>query len=175
MNTTVVGLITGIAFGMLLQRSRVIRYDKQIGALLLKDMTIVKFMLSAILAGMVGLHMLRQFQIINFSIKPMITGSVVLGGLLFGAGWGLLGYCPGTSLGALGEGRLDALWGIMGMIAGAGVFAEVYPFLKKTVLTWGDFGKVTLSDVTGIHYAVIIIVIACLCAALFRFFEKKGI
>jgi uncharacterized membrane protein len=48
-----VGLVTGIVFGFLLQKGRVLRFDKQVGAMLLKDMTIFKFMLSAILVGMV--------------------------------------------------------------------------------------------------------------------------
>ncbi|MBP1763267.1 MAG: protein of unknown function YeeE/YedE [Firmicutes bacterium] len=48
------GLITGILFGFLLPKGRVIRYDKQIGALRLQDMTIVKFMLSHIAVAMVG-------------------------------------------------------------------------------------------------------------------------
>lgn len=173
MNLNLTGLITGIIFGVLLQRSRVIRYDKQIGALLFKDMTIVKFMLSAVLVGMVGTHLLRDFGLIQFSLKPMVAGGVILGGLLFGAGWALLGYCPGTSLGALGEGRMDALWGILGMVLGAGLFAELYPFLKKTVLAWGDFGKITVSDITGIHPLVIIAVLLYLAVVLFKWFERN--
>ena len=53
-NDQLYGLITGILFGFLLQKGRVLRYDKQIGALLMLDMTIVKFMMSAIVVGMVG-------------------------------------------------------------------------------------------------------------------------
>ena len=48
MITLFYGLITGILFGFLLQKGEVLRYDKQIGALRLQDMTIVKFMLSHI-------------------------------------------------------------------------------------------------------------------------------
>ena len=51
----ILGLIAGIAFGFLLQKGRVLRFDKQLGAMLLKDMTIMKFMMSAILVGMVGI------------------------------------------------------------------------------------------------------------------------
>ena len=51
----ILGLITGVAFGFLLQKGRVLRFDKQVGAMLLKDMTIFKFMLSAIL-GRHGWH-----------------------------------------------------------------------------------------------------------------------
>jgi len=79
----------------------------------------------------------------------MIVGGVVIGGLTFGVGWGLLGYCPGTSLGAFGEGRWDSLLGIVGMLCGAALYAEAYPTMKATVLTWGDFGKITLPRFSG--------------------------
>ena len=130
MMTLVYGLITGILFGFFLQKGRVLRYDKQIGALLLQDMTIVKFMLSHIVVAMVGVYFLYDMGLVKLSLKPMIVGAVVIGGLIFGLGWGLLGYCPGTSLGALGEGRTDAIWGIAGMLVGAGIYAEAYPYLQ---------------------------------------------
>ncbi|HQH27481.1 MAG TPA: YeeE/YedE family protein, partial [Oligoflexia bacterium] len=65
------GLGTGIIFGFLLQKGRVLRFEKQIGAMLLKDMTIFKFMLSAILVGMVGILVLSQAGTISLSHKPM--------------------------------------------------------------------------------------------------------
>ena len=45
------GLLAGFVFGFLLQKGRVLRFDKQVQAMLLKDMTIVKFMFSAILVA----------------------------------------------------------------------------------------------------------------------------
>ncbi len=175
MKTLIIGLITGILFGFLLQKGRVLRYDKQLGALRLQDMTIVKFMLSTVIVGMVGIHLLNDFGLVSFNIKGAVLGANIIGGLIFGIGWGMVGYCPGTSLGALGEGRWDALWGILGMLAGAGLYAEAYPAMKKTVLSWGDLGKITLADVTGIHPWVIIVVLALGALALFRWFEKKGL
>jgi hypothetical protein len=169
------GLITGIIFGFLLQKARVIRYDKQLGALRLIDMTIVKFMLSTILVAMVGTYLLKDLGLVKLSIKPTILGSVILGGLIFGIGWGFLGYCPGTSAGALGEGRYDAIWGILGMLAGAALYAEVYPDMKKTVLTWGDLGKMTFPQVLGVNHWVIIAIIVIGGLLLFRWFEKKGL
>jgi uncharacterized protein len=169
------GLITGFLFGFLLQKGRVLRYDKQLGALRLLDMTIVKFMLSSVIVGMVGIYLLHDLGLVKLSIKTTILGSTIIGALIFGLGWGLLGYCPGTSMGAVGEGRWDALWGILGMIVGAGLFAEAYPTFKGTVYTWGDLGKITLPQILGVnHWLIIPIFIGC-ALLLFRWFEKKGL
>lgn len=175
MSLLIYGLITGIIFGFLLQRGRVIRYDKQLGALLLRDMTIVKFMFTSIIVAMVGIYILRDLGIVKLSIKPTIIGGVVIGGLMFGTGWGLLGYCPGTSVGALGEGRWDSLWGIAGMLVGAALFAHSYPLMKATVLTWGNLGKITIPDVIALNHWVVIVIIIAVVLASFRFFEKKGL
>lgn len=175
MTTLLYGLITGILFGFFLQKGRVIRYDKQIGALLLKDMTIVKFMLSHIAVAMVGVYFLYDMGVVKLALKPMIMGSVVIGGLIFGLGWGLLGYCPGTSLGALGEGRWDSVWGIAGMLVGAGIYAEAYPYLQKTVLTWGNYGKITIPQVLGVNHWLVIVPFVLLTIMLFRWFDKKGL
>lgn len=175
MKMIIYGLVTGILFGFLLQKARVIRYDKQIGALRFLDMTIVKFMLSSILVGMVGVYLLQDLGLVKLSLKPTVLGGNILGGLIFGLGWGLLGYCPGTSAGALGEGRWDALWGILGMLAGAALFAESYPVLKKTVLTWGDFGKITLPQILRINHWILIVIFIVGGLLLFWWFERKGL
>ena len=143
----ILGLITGILFGFLLQKGRVLRFDKQVGAMLLKDMTIFKFMLSAILVGMVGIQLLAGAGIIALSHKAMNIGAVLVGGALFGCGWAVMGFCPGTSIGALGEGRWHAVFAIAGMVVGAAIYAELYPFFKSTVLAWKDFGKIGVAEV----------------------------
>lgn len=173
MNELIYGFVTGIIFGFLLQKGRVIRYDKQLGALRLIDMTIVKFMLSTILVAMVGVYLLKDLGVVKLSLKSTVLGGNIIGGLIFGIGWGLLGYCPGTSLGALGEGRWDAIWGIVGMLTGAALFAETYPFLKGTVLKWGDYGKITIPGILGVNHRVIIVLFIIGGISLFRWFEKR--
>ncbi len=169
------GLVTGILFGVLLQEGRVLRFEKQVGAMLLKDMTILKFMMSAILVGLVGFYVLSDLGVISLSHKAMNAGGVVIGGLLFGAGWAVMGYCPGTSVGAVAEGRWHALFAIAGMLIGAALYAEAYPMLLKTVLAWKDFGKISLPDALGISHWVVIPVFCAGTLALFAFFEKKGL
>ena len=172
MSELLYGLVTGILFGFLLQKGRVLRYDKQLGALRFQDFTIIKFMLSHIAVAMIGVYLLADAGLVKLSIKPTILGGVIVGGLLFGFGWGLLGYCPGTSLGALGEGRWDALWGIAGMLVGAGLFAEAYPLMKSTVLTWGNYGKITIPQLLGVNHWIVIFVFLLIVAAVFYALEK---
>jgi len=169
------GLVTGILFGFFLQRGQVLRYDKQIGALRLIDMTILKFMLTAIFVGSVGIYLLKDLGLVKLSIKSTVLGGTIIGGLIFGLGWGLLGYCPGTSMGAIGEGRWDGLWGLLGMLAGAAVYAEAYPLIKRTVLTWGDLGKITLPGILGISHWVVVPIFILAGVGLFYWFEKKNL
>ena len=175
MNQLVYGLVTGLLFGFFLQRGQVLRYDKQIGALRLLDMTIIKFMLSAIFVGMVGIYILYDLELVKLSIKATILGATIFGGLLFGLGWGLLGYCPGTAVGAMGEGRWDGLWGVLGMIAGGALYAEAFPWLKTNVLTWGDLGKITLPGIMGLNHWLVIPAVVLAGVGLFVFLEKKNL
>ena len=167
------GLVTGFAFGFLLQKGRVLRYEKQLGALRLLDMTIFKFMLSAIFVGMVGLYLLRDLGWIDLSVKDTILGANVVGGLLFGVGWGLFGLCPGTAVGALGEGRWHAAFGIAGMLVGAALYNALYPVVSRTVLTWGELGDITLSSALRINHWLVILVFGGLVLLLFRLFERR--
>jgi len=157
MNELLTGAVTGIIFGFIMQKAQVIRYDRQLGALRLRDMTIVKFMLTTILVAMVGVYLLSDLGLVKFSIKPLVLGGNILGGLIFGLGWGILGYCPATAMGALGEGRYDSFFGLLGMLLGAGLYAEMFPLMKETVLTWGDYGKVTLPIALGINHWIVVI------------------
>ena len=175
MNELLTGAVTGILFGFLMQKAKVIRYDRQLAALRLKDMTIVKFMLTNILVAMVGIYLLYDLGLVKLSIKSTILGANILGGLIFGIGWGIVGYCPATAMGALGEGRYDSVFGLLGMILGAGIYAEAYPLMKATVLTWGNFGKITLPGVLGINHWIVIVILVVAFIALFRWFEKKGL
>ena len=169
------GLITGIIFGFLLQKAQVLRYDKQVGALRFLDMTILKFMLSAIVVAAVGIYFFKDLGMIKLSLKSTSIGALVVGGLLFGIGWGLLGYCPGTAVGAIGEGRMDGLWGVLGMLCGAALYAVIYPYMKAHIISIGNYGKISVSQVTGINHWIVVVALAVISLLLFRWFEKKNL
>ncbi len=91
--------------------------------------------------------------------KSGSLGATLPGPLIFGVGFALLGYCPGTSVGAVGHGALDALvGGVIGITIGAALYAAVYPKLEENVLHIGEFGDKTLIDVLGIGNAWLVIV-----------------
>jgi hypothetical protein len=161
------GLAIGVGFGFLLQRGGVTRYEVVIGQLLLQDFTVVKIMLTAIVTGMIGVHALCAAGWATLSKKPGSVGSTVVGGLIFGVGFAVLGYCPGTMIGAVGQGSLDALFGMAGMLVGTAVYAAAYPALSRSILKIGDFGQVTLPELFRVQvWPVVCAVGACLGAIL---------
>lgn len=164
-----IALGIGIIFGFLLQKGGATQYDVIIGQLLFTDFTVVKIMLSAVITGMLGIHALRSFGIVQLHPKPGALGSTVIGGLIFGVGFGILGYCPGTIAGAVGQGSLDAIaGGLAGIIIGAGLFAAAFPKLEKSILKKGDFGDLTIPQVLHVNaWAVVLPVVAGLIGLLF--------
>jgi hypothetical protein len=171
-----IGFLVGILFGFLLQKGGVTKYDVIIGQLLLTDFTVMKVMLTAITTGMLGVHLLRSLGIAQLHPKPGSFGSTVIGGLIFGVGFGILGYCPGTMAGASGQGSLDALFGgVVGMIIGAGLFSEFYPKLEKGILSRGNFGELTWPQLIKVNPWLIIIPVTMIITALLFWIEKSGL
>ncbi len=144
------GLLVGICFGFLLQRAGITRYERLLGQLLLQDWTVAKVLLTAVLTGMLGTHLLARFGIVRIKEKQGAWGATAMGGLIFGVGFGLLGYCPGTMAGAVGQGSLDALvGGVPGMLLGSWAYTVSYDRLNRTVLQRGPFRHNKLQQLLG--------------------------
>jgi uncharacterized membrane protein YedE/YeeE len=155
-------ILFGLAFGFLLQKGGVGKYHILIGQLLLQDFTVVKVMLTAIVVGMVGIFTLHRFAKVNLHLKPTRIGANIIGGLIFGAGFALIGYCPGTVAAALGQGSYDGLFAMTGLILGSYLFAEFSKPLKSSVEKWGEKGKLMLPEALRIPREVFIPVFTCL-------------
>lgn len=153
-------VLFGLIFGFLLQKGGVAKFHILVGQLLLQDFTVVKIMLTAILVGMIGVTFLNSQAKVNLHIKPTKIGSNIIGGLLFGFGFALLGYCPGTGAAALGEGNWDAIFGMAGLIAGSYLFAEASGWIKNTVDKWGNLGKKLLPEVLQIPRGLCVALLA---------------
>lgn len=175
MFNAIMALAAGGLFGFLIQRSEVHRYDRQLSALLMEDMTAVKFFLSAVAAAMAGFHVLSSFGLVSFSVSSAVLGADLFGGLVFGLGWALSGCGPATAAGALGEGRADALAGILGMVLGSVLFAELYPFTKLSVFSWGNLGHVTFPGYTGTKPLPWVLCFLVIAAGLAFLFERNDL
>lgn len=151
MNTLLIGFIIGCAFGAILFLGGASSYRKILGTLLLKDMTIIKLMLTAIGVGTLGVYLLDLGGLANMSIKPAYLWGIVGGGAIFGIGWAVSGYCPGTCVVGTSEGKLDAIFTLAGALVGAFMFSLVFPTLDAWLLQNANFGKITLVDIIGIE------------------------
>jgi hypothetical protein len=154
----VLGLGIGILFGFLLQKGGVTSYDVIVGQLLLENFTVVKVMLFAVIVAMIGVHLLVRFGYAELHVYPGSLGSNLIGGLIFGVGFALLGLCPGTVAGAAGTGALDALiGGILGLLVGSGLFADLYPKIKAT-LCRAPLPAETLPELLHLNRWVVIVI-----------------
>jgi uncharacterized protein len=170
----VAGILTGLAFGFLLQKAHVTRYSVILGQFLFKDFTVLKVMLTAIVTGAIGIYaMYGAGYIQHLHIKTAALAATTLGGLIFGVGMALLGYCPGTGVAAIGEGSRHAIAGLIGMIAGAALYAETMPYFQNTLLKAADYGKVSLADITGVSPWVFIAALAAISGIIFVIIERK--
>ena len=142
------GLFTGIVFGFLLQKGRVAKFEVIVGQFLLKDWTVVKTMGTAVFVGAVGVYTLLWADLASLHIRPELFGGVLSGAVCFGIGMAVFGYCPGTSVAGCGEGRRDAMAGVVGMLAGAAAFVALFPTLQPLIKGLGDWGKITLPEMT---------------------------
>lgn len=172
----ILGLLIGIGFGFCLQKGGVTSYDTIIGQLLLTDFTVAKVMITAIIIGMIGIHLLKSLGCIQFHTFSGSAGSSIIGGLLFGVGFALLGYCPGTVAGAIGQGQLDALFGgAVGIIIGTGIFAHFYPIINSHILSIGRFPVETIPELIHLPRWIVVVIMVLVMVSVLRFMELIGL
>ena len=140
-------LFFGFLFGAILQYASLNKFNVISGLATLDNLAVAKTIAITIGLGAILLNIEIGLGLASYHVKPMLLGGVILGGLIFGTGMAILGYCPGTLAISLGEGSLDALVGIIGGFLGGYVFTLALPFMH-TVLG-PDLGKISLHTLTG--------------------------
>jgi hypothetical protein len=160
----VLGLLTGIAFGAILQRVGASSYELIVNMLRLKNLTIMKFLLSAIAVGAVGMYLVAELfpEQSHIGIAPFYLVGIVTGGLMFGVGWAVCGYCPGTSIVAMAEGKIDAAFTVLGGLAGALTLSLVWRWIEPALIEPLDFGSRSLPDILGTPPLLVAAVVAAL-------------
>ncbi|MEQ8168647.1 MAG: DUF6691 family protein [Candidatus Eremiobacterota bacterium] len=133
---TILNLFFGILFGFILSRVGATQYDLIANMFLLKNLHLMGVIGGGVVVGAIGIQIIKRAHLktitgeeIKISPKDRHWGNVI-GGLIFGIGWGITGSCPGTILTQLGEGKLAALFTLAGMILGTYLFGLLYPKLE---------------------------------------------
>jgi uncharacterized protein len=169
------GLVFGILFGFLLQRSGVSFNDIIMKQLMLLDFTVVKVMLSAVVTGLMFVTWLNHKGYVKIQPKAGGIGMTIPGALLFGVGFALLGYCPGTLAAAIGQGSMDALTaGLPGILLGSWLFAFAWPYLNRTIINVGHWDNRTLPGMSGLSRGFVAVAAAFLCTLILLFLEVNG-
>jgi uncharacterized protein len=171
----VLAVVFGFAFGWLLHRGRVTRYNTIVNQFRLRDFTVLKVMLTAIVVGGVGVLALTQAGMAQFHVRDANMLATVIGAALFGIGMVVYGYCPGTALAATAAGSVHALVGMVGMLFGAMLYAFSFEWLSANIIPIWRLGRVTLPQLVGVPSLVIYVVLAVVGVGLFWFVHRRGI
>ena len=145
-------IIIGIVFGFLISYVGLNKFNTIAGLSVLKDFTVAKTIMLVIGLGSILLMIEMADNEAVFHVKSLYLVGTALGGVIFGIGMAILGYCPGTLPISLGQGSLDALWGIIGGLAGGILYTVLYPFIIP--LLGENLGKGTLFTLMGSEFSV---------------------
>ena len=160
---TIVILILGILFGLTLQYASLNKYNVISGMATLENLTVAKAIAVAVGLGAILINIEIGLGAASYHVKPLILGGIVLGGILFGMGMAILGYCPGTLAISFGEGSLDALVGIAGALLGGLVYTILFPSIKG--ILGPDLGAISLQ--TAVEGKVLFYILVFILGAIF--------
>lgn len=150
----ILALICGIVFALIAQYVRLNTFDKIIETALLKSGEVIQILLFAIGISSIAFFIEYLCGGAVIEVKPFYVVGVSLGGILFGTGVAILGYCPGTMTMALAEGSIDALFGYAGGILAGLLFTLVYPMILPFL--GPNLGAINLYPASNIGAAVIV-------------------
>jgi len=171
----VLAAILGLIFGILLNKGRVTDYNVIVNLFRLRDFTVVKIMMTAIVVGGIGVFSLMSLGWLEgYHIKEANLFGVVLGSGIFGVGMALYGYCPGTAVGAVATGRLHAIVGFFGMIAGGIAYAFSFDWVEENIRGVWSYGKVRIPELTGIPTGLCWVLLTAGTLALFVVIERAA-
>lgn len=125
----------GIVFGYALFHAGFADSRRIAWAFYFKDVGVPVVMFSAIATGMLGLWGLSLIGVLDISqvyMLPTFLVPMAVGGVIFGIGMVIGGYCPGTAAAAVATGKIDGMVFVVGFLIGSLVFGDLFP-------VWGDF------------------------------------
>ena len=167
------GLLVGVAMGALIQRVGASSPQKILASLRLEDLTIIKFMATTAAVAMVLVYLMNLGMPMHLDIKPTYVVGIAVGGLIFGAGFAIGGYCPGTCVVGIAEGRKDGWVALLGGVVGALVFSLVYTLIEAPLIRPLALGKITLADALHAPPLVVAVVVSALLLTAVRLIPTR--
>lgn len=144
-----VAFFVSFGFGYVLEQAGFGDSRRLAAQFYLHEMRVLKVMFTAILTAMLLLHWLQFLGLLDLSrvfVNPTHLWPGVVGGLLFGVGFVIGGYCPGTSVVAAASGKLDGIFFVLGVTLGVFVFGEAYSGVRSFFEHSGDLGRLRLPE-----------------------------
>jgi hypothetical protein len=172
--TIIAPIFIGFLFGFLLHKSGMTRYHKIVNVFRFTDMTVLKFMLSALVVGMIGIYFLVNTGLVpNMPITATHLVRNLLGGLLFGVGMAGAGVCAAPVAAGSGEGRLDYIIpGIGGMLAGALLFGLTYQAVYLQINKLTTEARLVIPDAIDVNAWLVIALFTAVTLLLFYILER---
>lgn len=144
-------LLIGLLFGFWLERAGFGSSRRLTDIFYLRDFAVLKVMFTAIVTAAAGLSALAGLDLVDLStiyVPETVLGAQIVGGLVFGVGFVVGGWCPGTAAVGTASGKLDALLFLVGAGAGSLAFVAARPALGGLV-GWGSCGILELPSLLG--------------------------
>jgi len=170
----VLAFLIGGGFGFFLERAGFGSSVKLASIFYGRDFTVLKVMFTAIVTAMLGSVLLANLGVLDLAlvyVPPTFVIPFAVGGLLFGVGFVVGGYCPGTALVALVSGSADAAAFLVGTMAGVLAWSFGYPlwegFANSTAM-----GRTMLYDVLPVSPGVLALVVSLLAVGAFHGAER---
>jgi hypothetical protein len=167
-----IALGIGFLFGFVLERAGFGDSRNLTNIFYFRDMRVLRVMFSAISTAMVGLVILTWLglfdytMLLDYSLLKTYLWPQLVGGILFGLGFVVGGYCPGTAAVGVVSGKFDAVVFLAGMIAGIWGFAAGFP-LWGSFYKSSDLGRITLAQVFGVSVELMAAAVVIMALAAF--------
>ena len=154
----VLAILIGMAFGYIMEASGFSSSRKLVGVFYGYDFAVLKVFLTACLVSLIGLSYMNYLNWVDLNqlfVQPTYLWASLIGGVTMGIGFLAGGFCPGTSLCAVGIGKIDGIIFTIGLFIGILVFSELFQWIEPI---YEDFnlGHVTLDETIGVSREIII-------------------
>ncbi|MFN8304357.1 MAG: DUF6691 family protein [Saprospiraceae bacterium] len=123
-------LLAGALFGILLTKAEVISWWRIQEMYRLQSFHMYGVIGSAVVTGALSVWLMKRFKVKTRAGEAIVIQpktfdkGVVIGGLLFGIGWGITGACPGPLYAQIGAGMTVVIVTLLSAMAGTWVYGR---------------------------------------------------